>query len=131
MIELNKFMKYQIDAKATYKIITIYILKNEFSDKEYSEMVEFVRNFLDNIQMNYKVIIDFTYFTNISSNDFKNILYYYKEKYKNIIDKNIIVIIVIIPQMIIRNSAKAYLYFNKFDVPVKVVEKIDDRCNSD
>lgn len=124
-------MKYQIDAKATYKIITIYILKNEFSDKEYSEMVEFVRNFLDNIQMNYKVIIDFTYFTNISSNDFKNILYYYKEKYKNIIDKNIIVIIVIIPQMIIRNSAKAYLYFNKFDVPVKVVEKIDDRCNSD
>jgi len=131
MIELNKFMKYQIDAKATYKIITIYILKNEFSDKEYSEMVEFVRNFLDNIQMNYKVIIDFTYFTNISSNDFKNILYYYKEKYKNIIGKNIIVIIVIIPQMIIRNSAKAYLYFNKFDVPVKVVEKIDDRCNSD
>jgi hypothetical protein len=131
MIELNKFMKYQIDAKATYKIITIYILKNEFSDKEYSEMVEFVRNFLDNIQMNYKVIIDFTYFTNISSNDFKNILYYYKEKYKNIIDKNINVIIVIIPQMIIRNSAKAYLYFNKFDVPVKVVEKIDDRCNSD
>ena len=124
-------MKYQIDAKATYKIITIYILKNEFSDKEYSEMVEFVRNFLDNIQMNYKVIIDFTYFTNISSNDFNNILYYYKEKYKNIIDKNIIVIIVIIPQMIIRNSAKAYLYFNKFDVPVKVVEKIDDRCNSD
>ena len=63
--------------------------------------------------MNYKVIIDFTYFTNISSNDFKNILYYYKEKYKNIIDKNINVIIVIIPQMIIRNSAKAYLYFNK------------------
>ena len=131
MIELNKFMKYQIDAKATYKIITIYILKNEFSDKEYSEMVEFVRNFLKHIQMNYKVIIDFTYFTNISSNDFKNILYYYKEKYKNIIDKNINVIIVIIPQMIIRNSAKAYLYFNKFDVPVKVVEKIDDRCNSD
>ena len=46
-----------------------------------------------------------------------------------IIDNNIIQIIAIIPNIIISNAVKFFLYFNDLGISIKIVEDIDDVNN--
>jgi len=129
MIELNKFMKYKIDDKSSYKLLNITILKKEMSNDEKKEIIEFMQKLINNSDIKYKILIDFSNITNIDHNDVTNILYLYEEKYKMIIDNNIIQIIAIIPNIIISNAVKFFLYFNDLGISIKIVEDIDDVNN--
>jgi len=129
MIELNKFMKYKIDDKSSYKLLNINILKKEMSNDEKKEIIEFMQKLINNSDIKYKILIDFSNITNIDHNDVTNILYLYEEKYKMIIDNNIIQIIAIIPNIIISNAVKFFLYFNDLGISIKIVEDIDDVNN--
>jgi len=121
MIELNKFMKYKIDDKPSYKLLNIKILKYEIDSEEKNDIIEFMKKHINNLDIKYKIIIDFSCIENIELDNVKRILNLYGDQYKSMINDNILLIICIIPNVIISSAIKIFLYFNDLGIPIKIV----------
>ncbi len=121
MIELNKFMKYKIDDKTSYKILNIKILKYEKDIEEKDDIIEFMKKHINNLDIKYKIIIDFSCIKNIELDNVKRILNLYEDQYKSMINDNILLIICIIPNVIISSAIKIFLYFNDLGIPITIV----------
>ncbi len=121
MIELNKFMKYKIDDKTSYKILNIKILKYEMDSEEKDDIIEFMKKHINNLDIKYKIIIDFSCIKNIELDNVKRILNLYEDQYKSMINDNILLIICIIPNVIISSAIKIFLYFNDLGIPITIV----------
>jgi len=121
MIELNKFMKYKIDDKPSYKLLNIKILKYEIDSEEKNDIIEFMKKHINNLDIKYKIIIDFSCIENIELDNVKRILNLYGDQYKSMINDNILLIICVIPNVIISSAIKIFLYFNDLGIPIKIV----------
>ena len=126
MLDLTKTIQYKIDDKSSYKLLHIKI--NEI--KIYEEDKEVIKSFINKVSGDkdniYKLLLEFPCFENIDLENIRNMLDLHGNKCRSYISNNINSIVCIIPNTIIINTVRLYLYFNEFNLPIKLVANITD-----
>tara|TARA_B100000902_G_scaffold399010_1_gene467957 strand:+ start:3225 stop:3620 length:396 start_codon:yes stop_codon:yes gene_type:complete len=125
MLDLTTGIKYKIEDKPSYKLLKIKIIDSKLSEKDKVEIKKLVDK-VNNDECSYKLLLEFECLEDINLDKIKEILNLYGDKFSSYISNNIKLLVCIIPNIIIINTIRLYLYFKEFDLPIKLVSNISD-----
>lgn len=124
MLDLTNGIKYKIEDKSSYKLISIKIIDIKLSEKDKVEIKKLIDKVKDD-DYSYKLLLEFECLEDINLDKVKEVLNLYGDEFSSYIS-NIKLLVCIIPNIIIINTMRLYLYFKEFDLPIKLVSNILD-----
>ena len=120
MLDLTNGIKYKIYDKTSYKLLNIKIIDFKINEKDKVEIKKLIDKVKNDNHL-YKLLLEFECLEGIKLDKIKKIINLYGDKLISYISANIKLLVCIIPNVIILNSVRFYLYLKKYDLPIKLV----------